>query len=201
VNNYISGSDVSVSPLINTTYTLTNVTDINGCVSVAVSGSTLITVNLVPVAPGVTFVPNYCVDATIVAPIITTPTGSSVYTWYSDALLMNVLTTGTAPSNLDLGFSSAAPNTTDVFVAETNSSNCEGPVTQITLTVNPNPVAPDVTFTSTYCVGTAITPPIITTPWEEIPIIGIVILVFQRWLLQVHHPPIFNLALAVYRQT
>ncbi|MDZ7646683.1 MAG: hypothetical protein U5K54_05575 [Cytophagales bacterium] len=68
VNNYISGSDISVSPLVNTTYTLTNVTDINGCVSVSVSGSTLITVNPVPVAPGVTFTPNYCVGAIVIAP-------------------------------------------------------------------------------------------------------------------------------------
>lgn len=164
VNNYISGSDISISPLANTTYTLTNVTDINGCVSVAVSGSTMINVNPVPVAPGVTFTPNYCVGAIIVAPIITTPTGGSTYTWYSDVLLTNPLTTGTAPTNAQLGFSSAVPNSTDIFVAETNSSNCQGPASQITLTVNPNPIAPDVTFTSTYCVGTAITPPIITTP-------------------------------------
>jgi gliding motility-associated-like protein len=166
VNNYISGSDVSVSPLINTTYTLTNVTDINGCVSVAVSGSTLITVNPVPVAPAVTFTPNtYCVNDAIVTPSITTPTGGSTYNWYSDAGLTTLLIAGTNPTNVQLGFSSVAANITTVFVAETNSSNCEGAATAVNLTVNAIPIAPAVTFTpSSYCVGQAITPPTITVP-------------------------------------
>ncbi|MBP9924755.1 MAG: gliding motility-associated C-terminal domain-containing protein [Cyclobacteriaceae bacterium] len=166
VNNYISGADITVSPLANTTYTLTNVTDINGCISVAASGSTTINVNPVPVAPAVTFVPNtYCVNNAIVAPSITTPTGGSTYNWYADAGLTTLLIAGTNPTNVQLGFNSVAANTTTVFVAEKNSSNCEGAATSVTLTVNAIPAAPAVTFApSSYCIGQAITPPVIAAP-------------------------------------
>jgi len=166
VNNYTSGDDIPVSPIANTTYTLTNVADVNGCPSVAVSGSETVNVNPVPVAPAVTFTPNtYCVGDAIVAPIITAPIGGSTYTWYSDAGLTTVLITGTTPTNAQLGFSSAASAITTVFVTETNSFTCEGVATPVTLTVNPVPVAPAVTFSpSTYCVGQPITAPVITTP-------------------------------------
>lgn len=166
VNNYTDDTNITVSPLANTTYTLTSVTDVNGCPSVAVSGSATVNVNPVPIAPAITFTPNtYCVNDAIIAPIITTPTGGSTYTWYSDAGLTTVLIAGTTPTNAQLGFSSVAANVTTVFVAETNSSNCQGPATPVTLTVNAIPAAPAVTFTpSSYCVGQAITPPVITTP-------------------------------------
>ncbi len=166
VNNYTSGTDILVSPLANTTYTLTNVADVNGCPSVAVSGSATVNVNPVPVAPTITFLPTtYCVGNAIVAPIITTPNVGSTYTWYSDAGLTTVLITGSTPTNAQIGFSSAVAATTVVFVTETNSFNCEGVATPVTLTVNPVPVAPAVTFSpSTYCVGQPITAPVITTP-------------------------------------
>lgn len=166
VNNYTSGTNVSVSPLINTTYTLTAVTDANGCAAGASSGSAMIVVNPKPVAPAITFTPiTYCVGKAIIAPAITTPIGGSIYSWYSDAALTTLLTVGTTPTNAQLGFSSAAPNVTSVFVTEKNASTCEGPATAITLTVNPIPTPPAVTFIpSSYCVGNVITAPKITTP-------------------------------------
>lgn len=166
VNGYTSGAAIAVSPLVNTTYTLTSVTDVNGCSSTAISGSAAINVNPVPVAPGITFTPStYCVGAAIVSPFVSAPVGGSIYTWYSDAGLTTTLTTGTTPTNAQLGFSSASANTSIVFVTETNSTTCEGPATAVTLTVNPVPPAPAVTFTpSAYCVGNVIIPPTITTP-------------------------------------
>ncbi|MBL7873564.1 MAG: gliding motility-associated C-terminal domain-containing protein [Cyclobacteriaceae bacterium] len=166
VNGYTSGANITVSPLVNTTYTLTGVTDVNGCVATAVSGSATVNVNPVPVAPAITFTPNtYCVGQAIISPFVTTPAGGSTYKWYSDAALTTLLVTNATPTNAQLGFSNAAPNTTSVFVTERNSLNCEGPATTITLTVNAIPVAPAVTFTpSSYCVGNIITPPTITTP-------------------------------------
>lgn len=166
ITNYTSGTDIPVSPSASTTYTLTSVADGNGCASVAVSGAVNITVNPTPVAPAITFTPNtYCVGDVIVPPVVTTPNGGSTYNWYSDAGLTTLLTSGTAPTNAALGFSSATANVTTVFVTETNSFNCTGPATTVNLTVNANPVAPGVTFSpSTYCVGEIIAPPVITIP-------------------------------------
>lgn len=166
VSGYTSGADFTVAPLVNTTYTLTNVTDVNGCPATAVSGSVNIAVNPVPTAPAVTFTPNtYCVGASIIAPFITTPVGGSTYQWYDDAGLTTLLVTTATPTNAQLGFSSIAATTKTVFVTETNSFNCAGPATPVTLTVNPVPTAPAVTFNpSSYCVGAVITPPVITSP-------------------------------------
>lgn len=166
VNNYTSGTDVTVSPAASTTYTLTSVADVNGCLSTSVSGSATVNVNPTPVAPAITFTPNtYCVGDVISAPFVTAPNGGSTYRWYSDPGLGTLLTTGTNPANGAVGFSSASANVTTVYITETNSFNCTGPATAITLTVNANPVAPGVTFApSFYCVNEAIIPPFITTP-------------------------------------
>jgi hypothetical protein len=166
VSGYTTGANFSVAPVSNTTFTLTSVTDVNGCPAAAVSGSVNIVVNPIPAAPAVTFTPNtYCVGASIVAPVITAPVGGSTYQWYDDVALTSLLTTSTSPTNAQLGFSSAAATTKTVFVTETNSFNCAGPATPVTLTINPVPVAPAVTFTpSSYCVGAVIIPPVITTP-------------------------------------
>lgn len=175
-------SDVSLSTLLTTGTNPTNAqlgfssvtattvtvfvteTNSNNCTSPATSVT--LTVNPVPVAPGVTFTPStYCVGNIITPPVITTPIGGSTYRWYSDAGLTTLLTTGSNPTTGALGFSSAAPNSTTVFVTETTSANCTGPATPVTLTVNAVPAGPAVTFTpSTYCVGEAIAPPTITTP-------------------------------------
>lgn len=125
-----------------------------------------VTVNPVPPAPPTTFTPDeYCVGDAITPPFITAPTGGSTYTWYSDAGLSSTLTTGTNPTAAALGFSSAAANVTDAWVTETTAAGCEGPATQITLTVYALPLAPSIALTpDTYCVGNPITPPTVTAP-------------------------------------
>ena len=156
VNNYTSGTAIPVTPVSTTNYVLVSVADAVGCASVSVSGSPTITVNALPLAPAVTFSPSsYCVGATITAPTITTPTGGSTYTWYSDVGLTTVLTTGTAPTNVQLSFSSASVNTMTVYVKETNSSTCSGPATSVTLTVNAPPVVSSPS--ATLCIGVTMT--------------------------------------------
>ena len=151
------------SASVNTTTVYVRETNSNTCAGPATAIT--LTVNAVPVAPVVTFTPStYCVGETITAPVVSSPNGGSTYTWYSDAGLTTVLTTGTTPTIAQLGFSSASANTTTVYVRETTSSNCSGPATTVTLTVNAIPAPPAVTFTSTYCIGQAITAPVITTP-------------------------------------
>lgn len=48
VTNYTSGTDITVTPAVNTTYTLASISDASGCTSPTVSGSQLITVVIPP---------------------------------------------------------------------------------------------------------------------------------------------------------
>jgi hypothetical protein len=47
-NNYVSGSNIQVSPTVNTTYTLVSVTGANGCIGTGLTGSAAITVTTGP---------------------------------------------------------------------------------------------------------------------------------------------------------
>jgi len=126
------------------------------CVTSPTAASTPITmtVNPNPVAPPVTFSPSsFCVGQTITTPpAITSPTGTSTYNWYSDAALTTLLIASATPTVAQLNFSTAAANTTSVYVTETTSSNCTGPATTVTLTVNALPTA-SLTGTTTICAG------------------------------------------------
>jgi gliding motility-associated-like protein len=128
-----------------------------------------VVVNPQPIAPAVTFAPSaLCVGDVINAPTITAPVGGSTYSWYSDIALTSLITTGTSPSNATLGFSSAAPNTTTVYVRETNSFTCNGPATAVTLTVNAIPVL--VTGqTKTICSGSNVGFEILLNPANQPP--------------------------------
>ena len=53
INNYNSGDQITVTPIVNTTYNLVSVTDANGCTSLATSGSAAITFQAVQGDPTV----------------------------------------------------------------------------------------------------------------------------------------------------
>jgi len=54
INGYNSGDDIIVSPAITTTYTLTSVTDFNGCVAKHVNKSYRFTIVTVRALPAIT---------------------------------------------------------------------------------------------------------------------------------------------------
>ncbi|HQW70021.1 MAG TPA: hypothetical protein PLH25_10160, partial [Flavobacterium sp.] len=69
LNNYISGTAISVSPITTTGYTLTSVKDSNGCTA-SVSGSPTVTVNAVPVSGTLTPTPvpgTVCAGSSVLA--------------------------------------------------------------------------------------------------------------------------------------
>jgi gliding motility-associated-like protein len=167
----VGGSGTATAPTPSTTAAGTTVyyvsQTVGGC-----EGSRAqidVVVNPQPAAPAVTFTPSsLCVGDPINAPTITTPVGGSTYSWYSDLALTSLITTGTAPANGTLGFSSAAPNTTTVYVRETNSFACNGPATAVSLTVNAIPVIV-AGQTKTICSGSNVGLEILLNPANQPP--------------------------------
>lgn len=101
----------------------------------AVTDSVIVIINQTPPAPTVSNTSIFSCFGSGATPITATGTGpGSSFTWYSDAALTTPLST-TNPFNP--GVMTA---TTSYWVAETMGT-CQGPATQVTITVNPLPVA------------------------------------------------------------
>ncbi len=140
VTGYASNSFPITNALAGS-YSITALSDAN-CTGTSFGTSVDVIVEPAPAAPSITFdATPICVGSTITAPVVNAPVGTSTYTWYSDAALTTVLTTGTTPTNAQLGFSSAAAGTTTVYVTETSSNSCAGLPTAVTLTVTDVPTA------------------------------------------------------------
>ncbi len=150
IGGYISGSSISVSPVVTTSYSITgNVTDANGC-TVAGTGSATVTVNPRPVA------------AIAASPAALCTGGSST---------LSFTLTGTAPFNVSysdgvgtfnlVGISSGhtvsvSPTTATTYTitALSDATSCtglSGPST--TVTVNPSPTAAVLSGNNTICAG------------------------------------------------
>jgi gliding motility-associated-like protein len=100
-----------------------------------------VTVNALPTAPTAT---GTTICAGNSATLTTTATGTA--NWYSDAALTNLIATGSVYMTGNLA------TTTDFFVTQVDGNNCESAATTVTVTVNPNPVAPTST-PDTVCAG------------------------------------------------
>ncbi len=121
------------------------------------------TINAIPVAPtvtgnGTTNEYEYCAEDDVSAATldITSPNGTSTYTWYSDVALTNTIATGSSVNftDIDLALSSININTagsTVIYVTETASGNCEGPSQTVTITINALPVLSFSGINSEYC--------------------------------------------------
>jgi len=98
-----------------------------------------VTVNPLPTAPGVTPVA-YCLNTTAV-PLTATADANNTLNWYTFA--SGGTSSSTSPTPL-----TTSSGTTTFYVSQTNTlTGCEGPRTEITVTVNPLPTANDITIT------------------------------------------------------
>jgi len=115
-----------------TTYYVSQTNTINGCESLR--AAIVVTVNPRPSAPIVSNI-NYCNNETAV-PLTATASANCTLNWYSTA-------TGGSPSTTSPTPSTATISSTNYYVSQTiTSTGCEGPRTEITVTVNPLPTAP-----------------------------------------------------------
>lgn len=136
--NYTSGSNISISPTSNTTYSITSVIDDNGCASTGISGTPTVTVNASPAAPTGNAAQTFCNAATIAD---LTATGTSIQ-WYDASSNGNLLASNTALAN----------GTT--YYATQTVSGCESP-TRFAVTVTINATAtPTGAATQVFCSAT-----------------------------------------------
>lgn len=115
-SNGVTDGATFTPPVGSTTYTVTG-TDANGCVN---TSSMTIVVTAYPGAPSVG--PQggeYCSSSTEIPPFVASGSGQ-VFTWYSDASLVNAITTGPALQPLII------EGTTDYYVTQ-SINGCEGP--------------------------------------------------------------------------
>src|SRR6218665_3874891 len=158
VNNYASGTPVSVSPTTTTTYSLTSVKDSNGCLA-TVSGTPTVTVNPnLPASVSVAASPSTTICAGTNVTFTATPTngGTLSYQWRLNG--SNVGTNSPTYTNNTL----ANGNTVSVIMTSTATCATGSPATSntVTMTVNPNlPASVSVAASpsTTICAGTNVT--------------------------------------------
>lgn len=118
---------------------------LNGCVG---TPSTMtVTVNSAPAPNTITGPLQVCANQTGVNYAVTSPNGTSTYTW----TVTGATVAGSAGDNINVDFSTVSPVV--IRVAETAISGCVGADATINVTVNPRPVMTSPT-TITSCSGT-----------------------------------------------
>ncbi|MBN2350777.1 MAG: gliding motility-associated C-terminal domain-containing protein, partial [Bacteroidales bacterium] len=138
VNNYTSGSNISVSPAGTTTYTITSVTDANGCNTIGLFGNAMVTVNTLSVIPASANADyaEFCYDELSLIQLSYSGgvlgTGA-IAKWYGDAGLTDHLGDG---QNLNI---TAPTATSTYYVLFEGLCNTTGTV-NTTVTVHPLPV-------------------------------------------------------------
>ncbi|MCG7858897.1 hypothetical protein MD537_18110, partial [Flavihumibacter sediminis] len=128
-------------------YPVTALTNNFGCTPLAggITGSSAIVVNATPVAPTVTTPVIYC-EGSNPTVLTATPASGNTLLWYTDATGGTGSTTPPTPLTNTVG-------STIYYVSQVTALNCEGPRAAITVTVNATPTAPTVTTPVVYCQG------------------------------------------------
>ncbi len=119
LNSYTSGSNIPVSPSSTTTYTLTSVTDANGCTGTGNSGSAVVTVNSRPTASVISGSASICLGSSTNLQVSITG-GTTPYTV--------VYTGGTIPSYTSGTNIPVSPTTTTTYTltSVTDANGCAG---------------------------------------------------------------------------
>ena len=133
----ITGSPVTATPLVNTTYTVIGST--TGCADTAA-----ITINVValPAKPVVTRPVDYCLNATATA-LTATATAGNTLQWYNNPSLTGGSTVAPVPSTATLGAYT-------YYVTQTNSTGCVSDTSAIAVTIHPQPLV-DFTLPGGIC--------------------------------------------------
>lgn len=142
INNYASGANIPVSPSSNTTYTLTSVTDNNGCTA-TVSGTATVTIKAVAGISTVTAAANpICPGST------TTLTANGV----TGANAVVTFWTGSNGTGTNLGTGTTLPNAGAGTYYARVTADCGAP-DEASVTVTTNTVASVVNQTASACSG------------------------------------------------
>ncbi|WP_293874224.1 GEVED domain-containing protein, partial [Flavobacterium sp.] len=127
VTNYVSGTNISVAPTSNTTYSITSVTSTGGCVGTANSGAAVVTVNPLP---------------TVTAGNVSGCTGTSI-----------ALVGSPAGGTFSVANPYTGPSTAYTY-SYTNANGCSATSASATITTNPLPTVTAGNVSG--CAGTAI---------------------------------------------
>ena len=116
----------------------------------SVEGSLLtISAPSTPAAPAASASSIYC-DGDVVSDLTATPGSGGSISWYDDVALTNLIGTGNSYSP------AIAVGNYTYYITET-VSGCESPSSQLTIDINPAPLAPILLGGATYCEGDLIT--------------------------------------------
>ena len=150
INSYISAAAIPVSPASTTTYTLTSVTDANGCTVASPSGSAVVTVNQRPTAATILGTTTIC-SGLGTSLVVNITDGQSPFTVVHSG--------GTVSSYISGSPIIVTPTSTTTYtivsVTDANGCTVATPTGSAVVTVNPTPVGTNTTLAA-ICSGTSV---------------------------------------------
>lgn len=152
VNNYISASNISVTPVTTSTYSLVSVTDAQGCISASITGTPIITVTPTVGAPSTPTPSGSAIcQGSANTTYTTSATNATSYTWSVTGSGNNISGSGTT------GTVTWAAGFTGNATVSVTATGCNGPSASAYTTVTVNPETPAtpgaITGSASQCPG------------------------------------------------